>query len=164
MMPRQEGGSIAVYQPKSHQTGGSVPIYRPVKQKGGIIGYGHDPSAIMGMPRWAERRGHLINIPIYRPGGQGGGGFLSGVQTRLIRVVEPMRDQVVERGVKALKNVASDAIEGKDLKQALRDEKTRMHVDLKRKKDEYLDKTLGAGLVKKRKKTLNKTVIDSLFN
>lgn len=77
----------------------------------------------MGIPRLTEPRGERLEIPIYRPGRQGGGGgFLNGVKTRLIRIAEPLRDQAVERGVKAMKNVMSDAIEGKDLKEAKRRE------------------------------------------
>lgn len=172
--PIQAGGSVPIYKPAKQKGGiigyerdpidfinrSPVPIYTPVRQRGGIIGYGHE----MGIPRWTEPRGEMMQIPIYRPGRQaGGGGFLSGVKTRLIRIAEPLRDQAVERGVKAMKNVVSDALEGKDLKEALQDEKTRMHMDLKRKKDEVLHKTLGAGVKRKRKK-LDKVVIDSLFS
>lgn len=159
--------SIPYYIPK--QMGGvPIPFYRHKRQRGGIIGYGQDPFFHPKNPYWEQIGAGSINIPVYKPR-QSGGGLIKSTGRRFLKMgqdtVIKLKDQALKRGVQALKNVASDAIDGKDLKQALQDEKTRMHIDLKRKRDKVLSKkTVKKNMSGIKKRKLNSTVIDALFD
>ena len=111
------------------------------------------------------------SIPIYIPqhrqsgGGLGLGRRLGGAFHRYVAPkLESLKDDVVDRGTKALTNVASEVLEGKDLKQALEDETTQAKVDLKRKIDTASSKIGGIRKSLKPARNYSKSTLNALFD
>jgi len=91
------------------------------------------------------------------------------VKNKMMIAASSIGRKAVKRGAEAVSNVIDNVIDGKDVKQALEDEKTKMRIDLQRKKQKLMEKVEHAGGVKsgiKRggRQKANKAVIKALFD
>lgn len=135
----------------------SIPVYVPEQSGGGI-----------NIPVYIPQNGGMI--PVYHPqeGGRssrsGGLGISRRFQSLTGFLKAPMeraKETIVNTAVSTAKGVLQDALDGKELKQALRDRTTEAAMDLKTKAEQEASKTLslkrsmtqkGSGSPKKKKK------------
>ena len=111
--PQEGGSNIPVYTPS--QDGGSIPVYIPARPRGGI----------------------------QRGGGLGIGRRFQTVMNNIHPVMDKVRDVAVHSTANIAKGVIRDALEGKDLKELLRDQTTNAAMDLKHHAEKQAGKILG---------------------
>jgi len=124
---------IRIYEPEQ-AGGGTIFIPRvPMTPRRGLLtsSYARQSGA-----------GATLNIPVYRPyHNQSGGGFMRNVKNKMMIAASSIGRKAVKRGAEAVSNVIDNVIDGKDVKQALEDEKTKMRIDLQRKKQKLMEKS-----------------------
>lgn len=107
------------------------------------------------------------NIPVYQPRQSGGGGFrriAAGALRRVTPLASSLKDQAIERGGQALKNVASDVLEGKELGQALKDEGVNARVQLSKKITENASGKTAIAKTLKGNNKYSKQALNALFD
>ena len=111
----QEGGgnNIPVYTPS--QEGGSIPVYVPMRPRGSL----------------------------QRGGGLGIGRRFQTVMNTIHPVMDKVKDVAVDSTANIAKGVIQDALEGKDLKESLRDQTASAAMDLKHQAEKQAGKLLG---------------------
>ena len=117
----------------------NIPIYAP-EQSGGNV----------NIPVYIPQKGGLI--PVYHPqeGGKNARGAGLGISRRFQSIggflkapFNHAKEAIVDTAASTAKGVLKDALDGKDLKQALRDRTTEAAMDLKTKAEQEASKTLS---------------------